>query len=81
MNEVRLCDEDRNLLEFVAGELQKFNKRADATDVVTCRQAARIIGVDPSTISRYIRQGKLHKVIRAGVVGILRSELRDIKPM
>lgn len=60
-------------------ELRRFNdlREAELKDrVVSINEAATITGKTRQTISRKIREGRLHKVTRGGVTGILLSELQ-----
>lgn len=47
----------------------------DEKRVVTCSEAAYILDVAPSTISKWIRTGKLHKCVGNGVYGV---RLKDV---
>jgi len=74
--------EDRLLIANLTAELKRMNDRAEKGDrqpdlVLSIQQAASLIGRSRQTISRKIREGKLHKVERGGVVGILQSELTN----
>lgn len=42
----------------------------------SCREAALLLGKAPQTVSRYIRQGRIKKAVRGGVVGIPESEIK-----
>lgn len=77
-----LSDTDRTLIaELIASnnrlaaaiEMQKTER------VYSCKDAAEIVGRSAQTISRYIRQGRIKKAARGGVVGIPESELLKIK--
>ena len=75
-------NEDRLLIANLTAELKRMNDRADKMAgqsdlVLSVQQAASLIGRSRQTISRKIREGKLHKVERGGVVGILQSELQN----
>lgn len=48
--------------------------------VYSCKDAAKLLGKSQQTISRYIRQGRIKKGVRGGVVGIPESELKKINP-
>lgn len=72
--------EDRLLIANLTAELKRMNDRAEKGDnqpdlVLSIQQAAALIGRSRQTISRKIREGKLHKVEKGGVIGILQSEL------
>lgn len=77
-----LSDTDRTLIaELIASnnrlaaaiEMQKTER------VYSCKEVAEIVGRSAQTISRYIRQGRIKKAVRGGVVGIPESELIKIK--
>ena len=56
-----------NLIET----LERLKSILDDSDrVMTCGEAAHLLGVAPSTISCYIRDGKLKKVTSGGVTGV-----------
>ena len=78
-----LSDIDRALI----ADLTASNNRLAAAlegqrteKVYSCKDAAELVGRSPQTISRYIRQGRIKKVVRGGVVGLPESELLKIKP-
>lgn len=78
MEILTLAFEDRILLERLITELKRLNDREEETKrdiVLTVQQAAAMLGCSRQTISRKIREGRLHKVERGGVIGILQSEL------
>jgi hypothetical protein len=73
-------NEDRLLIANLTAELKRLNDRMDSRDaepdfVLSIQQAASLVGKTRQTISRKIREGKLHKVERRGQIGILYSEL------
>ena len=86
MEPINLSEHDRSLI----AELVESNKRlaraleaqmekeSDAM-LYTCSQAAAYLGRDTSTISRMIRDGRLHKVYEGGLSGIRKSELDKYK--
>ena len=43
--------------------------------VYSCKEAAKMLGKSPQTISRYLAQGRIRKAVRGGVVGIPQSEI------
>ena len=76
--------EDRLLIANLTAELKRLNDRREKEDaepdfVLSIQQAAKFIGKSRQTISRKIKQNKLHKVERGGVTGILKSELDAIR--
>lgn len=76
MNEVKNnCDAIIALARRISEEAPDL----PADFLFTGCQAAEYLGVDPSTISRYISLGKLSKVKRGRVTGIPFGELEAIK--
>lgn len=78
-----LSDIDRRLI----ADLTASNNRLAAAlegqkteKVYSCKEAAKILGRSPQTISRYISQGRIKKGVRGGVIGIPESELTKIQP-
>ena len=56
-------------------------READSNVLVSCKEAARLLGVNPSTISIMLQQHRLRKAYIDGSTGIRLSEIRDmIKP-
>ena len=47
----------------------------DETRVMTCGEAAFVLGKTPQTVSRYITEGKLHKATANGVIGVKAKEV------
>ncbi len=47
----------------------------DETRVMTCGEAAFVLGKTPQTVSRYIVEGKLHKAVGNGVTGVWAKEV------
>ena len=83
METYNLSPFDRSLI----AELTASNNRLAAAlegqkteRVYSCKEAAKVIGVSPQTISRYIAQGRIKKGERGGRIGIPEGELNKIKP-
>lgn len=79
MEPLLLTESDRSLIAQLTHELRRYNdlREAELKDrVVTIGEAAVIVGRTRQTISRKIREGRLHKITRGGVTGILLSELQ-----
>ena len=69
-------------LERIVEELKDIaNERRDNDDVVivSCKEAARLLGVSPKTVSMMLRDGRLDKSTIGGSTGIRLSQIRDIK--
>ena len=76
MGTVELCANDRAridaLLELFGGPKHEFN------DVlVSCTEAARLLGKTPKTISMMLRDGRLKKVTLGKSTGIRLSDLEE----
>ena len=80
-NPIYLSDYDRSLIE---GLTESNNRLAAALEgqrtenLFSCTEAAKLIGVTPQTISRYIREGRIRKAARGGKVGIPESEIKKL---
>lgn len=48
------------------------------TRVMTCGEAAYVLGKSKSTISTYIEQGKLHRATGNGVTGVKASDVYQL---
>ena len=86
MDTISLSDFDRRLIadltassNRLAAALEAQNGSETAEKVYSCMEAAKLLGRTPQTISRYVRQGRIKKGERGGVVGIPESELQKIK--
>lgn len=79
---VRLTDSDRALLAELTYQLKRRNDLDEQSrareELLTCTQAADILGVTRQTVSLMLRRNRLHKVTRGGRTGILRSELEKV---
>ena len=65
----------KELSEFISA-LERLNQAMnDETRVMTCGEAAFVLGKTPQTISRYITDGRLHKACANGVTGVRASEV------
>lgn len=71
-----------SILEDIASELRRANDlaeermRGSAKDVLyTPSEAAEYMGKTVRTLSNYVSKGFLHKVIRGGRQGYLKSEM------
>jgi excisionase family DNA binding protein len=76
MDVVELCANDRAridaLLEMVGVSTHKFD---DA--LVSCTEAARLLGITPKTISMMLRDGRLRKVTIGRSTGIRLSDIEE----
>lgn len=84
METVCFCQEDRFLIANLTHELKRLNDFREREEsrmplVLTIQQTAILMGCSRQTISRRIREGKLHRVERGGMVGILYSEIEALR--
>lgn len=68
-----------SLINEIQAKLDELNRIVHVRSVVSCHDAAVLLGVTGSTVSRYLRNGVLHKVIRDGRQGILLDDVLKLK--
>lgn len=66
-------------LERVTDGLEKAIRDQYDNILVSCSEAGRHLDVSPTTVSRYIREGRLHKTAIGQSVGIRMSEVLKMK--
>lgn len=66
-------------LERVTDGLEKAIRDQYDNILVSCSEAGRHLDVSPTTVSRYIREGRLHKTAIGQSVGIRLSEVLKMK--
>lgn len=79
MSHPRLIGE---IIAEIMNDLRELQQRYDkdcGNDILSCKEAAAYLGKTPQTISRYISEGRLHKVSDGVAVGISRHELRKFE--
>ena len=65
-----------DIIAEIMADLQEIQDRfSPANEILSCKEAAKYIGKTPQTISRYLSQGKLHKVSNGTREGIAKAEL------
>jgi len=82
MGNITFSPEDRILIANLTAELKRLNDREERTKpehVLSIQQVAALTGRTRQTVSLWVRQGRLHKVERGGLIGILESEVEAIK--
>lgn len=71
------------LSDYVEGAVRRLNEelqRRVLPDVlISCAEAARILKVNPSTISNYVKQKRIVKRTIGGVTGLLLSDVMGFK--
>ncbi len=74
--ELNLCR-----LEKAVDELTKvaYGGESDKDIIVSCTEAARLLGKSTVTVSRMIKEGRLSKTTIGDSTGIRLSEIRKIK--
>ncbi len=66
-------------LERVTDGMEKAIRDQYDNILVSCSEAGRHLNVSPTTVSRYIREGRLHKTAIGQSVGIRLSEVLKMK--
>lgn len=68
----------KEIKDFIAS-LERLDKAMDAeTRVMTCAEAAFVLGRTPVTVSRYIAEGRLHKAVGNGITGVKAKEVYEM---
>lgn len=75
METVELSPQDRERMDTLIG-LIKHNREQDV--VVSCTEAARLLGKTRKTVSMMLRDGRLKKVTIGESNGILLSAIQDL---
>ena len=78
---ISLSEYDRSLIACLTesnNRLAKALENQKTEAVYSCTDAAKMIGVTPQTISRYIREGRIRKAVRGGKAGIPESEIQKL---
>lgn len=73
--QVELSAQDRARLDAI---LERLNENDDEV-LLSCSEAARHLGVTQTTVSRYVREGILHKTTIGRSTGIRLSEVKKMK--
>lgn len=70
MEPIELAPADRARIDTLIGLL-----RPGPEVLVTCTEAARLLGVNNNTITRMLKEGRLHRSVIDGSTGIRLSEV------
>lgn len=70
MEPIELTPADRDRIDTLIGLL-----RPGPEVLVTCTEAARLLGVNNNTITRMLKEGRLHRSVIDGSTGIRLSEV------
>ena len=70
MEPIELAPADRDRIDTLIGLL-----RPGPEVLVTCTEAARLLGVNNNTITRMLKEGRLHRSVIDGSAGIRLSEV------
>ncbi len=65
----------KELTEFITALRRLETAMNEDTRVMTCGEAAFVLGKTPQTISKYIAEGRLHKKTANGVTGVPAKEV------
>ena len=77
---VELSPHDRAMIAEHTAQLRRYNDLRDEGEVlVSCTEAARLLGKTKQTISEWIAQGRLHKRTFGKSTGIQLKEIRQIQ--
>lgn len=72
-----LTEYDRGLIQKLTSELRRKNDLSCQREVlVSCTEAARLLGKTPATISKMLFDGRLHKTTLGASTGIKLSEIQ-----
>ena len=66
-------------LEWAVSGLENALLERDDNILLSCAEAARQLGVRQNTVTRYIREGRLHKTTIGQSTGIRLSEVMKMK--
>lgn len=66
-------------LERVTDNLEKAIKDQYDNILISCNEAARHLGVTPTTLTRYLKEGRLDKVTIGESTGIRFSQIVELK--
>lgn len=73
-----LSPHDKALIVEHTAQLRRYNNLRDEGEVIiSCTEAARLLGKTKQTIATYIKQGRLHKVTVGRSTGIRLKEIRE----
>ena len=75
METIELSISDRERMDLLTRELERFNS-VYGDVLVSCNEAARLIGKSNNTISAMLRDGRLKKETIGKSTGIRLSEIR-----
>ncbi len=70
MEPIELAQADRDRIDTLIGLLQPGPEV-----LVTCTEAARLLGVNNNTITSMLKEGRLHRSVIGGSTGIRLSEV------
>ena len=79
MEQVFLSASDRARIDALTDQLQRYHQDKQNDALVSCTEAARLLGKSTVTISRMIKEGRLSKTTIGESTGIRLSEIRKIK--
>lgn len=78
MDTINLSIPDRARMDLLTAQLERWNDINNNDILVSCTEAARLLGKTPPTISKMIKDGRLNKTTIGGSTGIRLSEIRKI---
>lgn len=76
-----LRENNKQLIELTerVSNIEMMEEGSSPEEVLSCTEAAALLGRSRQWISNMLRCGKLHKIVRGPRTGILLTELKGIK--
>lgn len=78
MDEINLSARDRARIDLLVDQLERWNGLNEGEVLVSCTEAARLLGRTSQTISQMLKDGRLRKATIGRSTGIRLSDVRDI---
>lgn len=78
MTQISLSDDDRKRIDSLTRELKLLNKGGRIEILLSCREAARLIGRTPCTITTMLKDGRLTRKTIGESTGIPLSDVLEI---
>lgn len=75
MDTINLSIPDRERMDLLTAQLERWNDANNSDVLISCHEAARLLGKTPPTISKMLKDGRLHKTTIGDSTGIRLSEV------
>ena len=79
METLNLSMADRERIDKLTEQIEKMNSATTEVVLVSCKEAARLLGTSSKTVSVMIRDGRLTKTRIGPSTGIRLSDIREKK--